>query len=159
MRTIHVVDDGAERADDVLLRAALLVAAAFALTVAVLAFNNPYALATLAAGAALAFAAWAYRTNELRRDLRVPLESVWDVSVESLGENGFLFGEPKWYGATEGRVRAGDALVVAERHPGSFTRVRVRVGFFRSPDNLRRASLILESVATRLRDKEAPAAQ
>jgi hypothetical protein len=145
--------EDATRLDAVLLRSALVVAVALALALAIVALNNPVVLLTFVVAASLAFAVWSYRTNELARDVQASLDDVWDVVVEALGENGFLFGEPTWDGATEGRVVADDALVVAERHPGGFTRVRVTVGLFRTSDNRRRAALILESVAKHVADR------
>jgi uncharacterized RDD family membrane protein YckC len=153
MRPIYATnDDRSARVDDILVHSALIVAMAVALSLAIVAIQNTLVLAAFAAAGACACVAWAYRANELRRDVRLPLEAVWDVSVAALGENGFLFGETTWDGATEGRVRAGDATIVAERHPGRFTRIRVRVGTFRTPDNVRRAGLILESLSKRLSD-------
>jgi len=152
MRPVYLADEvRSSRFDSFLVQGALTLAAAVALALGVLAMNDARLVLGLAAAALLAFAAWAYRTNEVRRDLRVPLGDVWDVAVEALGENGFLFGAPHWDGATEGHVRAGDALVVAERHPGGVTRVRVSVGLFRSAENRRRASLILESLTAHVR--------
>ena len=160
MRPIYLSnEEDAARLDAVLLRSASVVALAFALAVAILALNSPAVLATFLASATLAYAVWSYRTNEVRRDVPATLDDVWDVVVEALGENGFLFGEPTWDGATEGRVSAGDALVVAERHPGGFTRVRISVGLFRTADNRRRASLILESVARHVAARGASAAK
>jgi uncharacterized RDD family membrane protein YckC len=154
MRPIYVTnEEGAERVDDVLVRGAAIAAIALALCVAALAIRDPFVLAAFAGVGICACVAWWYRRNELRRDVRVPLDAVWDASVAALGENGFLFGETTWDGATEGRVQAGDASIVAERHPGGITRMRVRVGTFRTPDNIRRAGLILESLSSRLSDR------
>lgn len=154
MRRIYLSNsEHAARLDDVLLLTAAVVATAVALAVALIAIDNSYVLGAFAAAGLGACVVWSFRTNEARRDLRESLDDVWDVSVGALGENGFLFGETAWDGATEGRVRAGEATVVAERHPGGITRVRVRVGALRTPDNLRRAGLILESISARLDDR------
>jgi len=160
MRPIYATnDERAARVDDVLVKSALVVATALALTVALLAIQNTVVLATFAVAGVIACVAWSFRTNELRRDVRLPLDAVWEVAVDALGENGFLFGDTTWDGATEGRVQAGDASIVAERHPGGITRIRVRVGSFRTPDNTRRAGLILESLMKRLNDRATAAIQ
>jgi hypothetical protein len=154
MRPIYVTnEERVARVDDVLVKGALIVATAIALAVALVAIHETVVWTALACAALAACAVWSLRANEVRRDFGVPLDAVWDVAVESLGENGFLFGETTWDGATEGAVHADDATILAERHPGDFTRVRVRVGTFRTPDNVRRAGLILESISRHLTDR------
>jgi len=108
----------------------------------------------LAAVAIVAFGAVAVKTyidNESHLDVRASIDDAWDAVIDSLGENGFAFGEPTWHGATEGRLLAGDARVVVEKHPGGTTRVRVRIGLFDRADNRRRAGLLIESVRRRVR--------
>ena len=160
MRTIYLSnDERSARLDDVLILSAGVVATGVALAVALISIDSSYVLAAFAAAGLGACVVWSFRTNEARRDVRASLDDVWNVTVGALGENGFLFGETTWGGATEGRVRAGEATIIAERHPGGFTRVRVRVGALRSPDNLRRAGLILESISARLDDRRRSADQ
>ena len=153
MRPIFSATATAERhesaADDVLIRRTLWLAGATAFLVAVLAMGVHVfgAVAFVAIGAV---AVKSFFENEAHVDVRAPLDDAWNAVLESLGENGYSFGEPSWHGATEGKIRSGDANVIVERHPGSMTRVRVRVGYFDLADNRRRAALLLESVGRRV---------
>jgi hypothetical protein len=153
MRPIFSATAAAERhesaADDVLVRRTLWLAGATAFLVAVLAMGVHVfgAVALVAIGA---IGVKSFFENESHMDVRAPLDDAWNAVLESLGENGYSFGEPTWHGATEGRLRTGDTNVVVERHPGGNTRVRVRVGVFDLADNRRRAALLLESVGKRV---------
>jgi len=137
-------------ADERLVRRTLWLAAATAFLVAVIAMGV-HVLGAVALVAIAAVGAKSFLENEAHVDVRAPLDDAWNAALESLGENGYAFGEPTWHGATEGRVRVGDTNLVVERHPGNLTRVRVRVGVFDLADNRRRAALLLESVAKRVK--------
>jgi hypothetical protein len=154
MRPIFSAFATAERrdsaADDLLVRRTLWFAGATAFLVAVLAMGV-HVFAAVALVAVGAVAVKSYFENETHIDVRAPLDDAWNAVLESLGENGYSFGEPTWHAATEGRIRVGDANVIVERHPGAVTRVRVRVGMFDLSDNRRRAGLLLESVEKRVR--------
>lgn len=134
--------------DDPLARGVLGFGAAFAVTVLLLVLNI-LVLAFVALGVAATLCYASYRRNERHCDLRAPLSEAWSAAIEALGENGFVFGEPSWFGSTEGRIEAGDAKVIVEKHPGGYTRVRVRVGLFDTDDNRRRAGLVVESIEKR----------
>jgi len=154
MRPIFSATATAERrdgaADDLLVRRTLWFAGATAFLVAVLAMGV-HVFAAVALVAVGAVAVKSFFENEAHIEVRAPLDDAWNAVLESLGENGYAFGEPRCHGATEGRIRVGDASVVVERHPGDVTRVRVRVGLFDLSDNRRRAGLLLESVGKRVR--------
>jgi hypothetical protein len=128
----------------------ILVAAVFAVVVSAVALSSIVLPVLLLVGAATWFGLRSYAANESRRDVRVPLGEAWMAALDALGETGFVVSEASECGSTEGRVRAGDAVVVAERHPGGFTRVRVRIGTFATEDHRRRAALILEALARRV---------
>jgi hypothetical protein len=154
MRPIFSAFTAAERhdsaADDRMVRRTLWLAAATAFLVAVIAMGM-HVFAAVALVAFTALGVKSFLDNESHVDVRAPLDDAWNAVLESLGENGYSFGEPTWHGATEGSIRTGDTNVIVERHPGSTTRVRVRVGTFDLADNRRRAALLLESVNKRVR--------
>jgi hypothetical protein len=137
-------------ADERLVRRTLWLAAATAFLVAVIAMGV-HVVGAVALVAIAAVGMKSFLENEAHVDVRAPLDDAWNASLEALGENGYAFGEPTWHGATEGRIRVGDTNVVVERHPGNLTRVRVRVGVFDLADNRRRAALLIESVAKRVK--------
>ena len=139
-----------DRSDDALLHGVLLVAAAVAIAVTAIATSSAALPTLVVVGGGTYLGVKSYAANESRRDLRVPLREAWDAAIDALGETGFLFGEPASCGPTDGRIRAGDALVTVERHPGEFTRIRVRVGTFATDDNRRRAALVLEAAVKHL---------
>ncbi len=145
--TTHVVS-----IDDSTLHRALWIAGAAGLVLATVVAGF-YVLAAAASGIAAAYAVRSYVDNETRADFRAPLNESWIAAIEALADNGLVFGEPTWHGVTEGRIRAGDAKVTVELHPGTISRVRVRVGAFAFPDNRRRAALILESVVKNMSAK------
>jgi hypothetical protein len=136
-------------AEDPVVRGIVGFGGAFAVTILLLVVNTSV-LAALAASVAATVAYASWRRNELHADFRVPLPAAWNASLDAVGENGFILGEPSRYETTDGVVEAGRAKVIVERHPGDLTRVRVRVGLFATMDNKRRAGLILESVQRRL---------
>jgi hypothetical protein len=130
--------------------AATVVFVALALAVALMAMASFYVLASLTAAAAAVVLVRSLEANEVRRDFRAPFADTWDAAIDAIGQTGFAVGEPTWYAATEGTIRAGDAVVRIERHPGDVVRVRVRIGSFATSGRLRRAALILEQVAQRV---------
>jgi hypothetical protein len=139
--------------DEALITRLAWVAAAAALF-ATLFVAGWYVLFAAGAGVAAAVAVTWHLDNEVRRDFRTPLNGAWIAALDALADNGISVRSPVWHGATEGRVAAGRAVVVVEKHPGNVSRVRVRVGLFPLPDNRRRASLILERVVEYLEDQE-----
>jgi hypothetical protein len=131
--------------EELFLESVLLLAAASALCIACL-FLSALWLGVIALLAAGGYGVLSYLRNESHQDLPIDLGTAWDAAIDALGENGFIFEEPTWHGATEGALRAGDAKVIVERHPGFLSRVRVRVGLLDTADNRRRAALVLESL-------------
>lgn len=107
-------------------------------------------VAAVAAGAAAAIGAVKYDENEAWRDFREDLPTTWKATIESLRANGFPVADGLTHGPLDGKIEAGDATAVVEVHPGELTRVRIRVGTFKTDDNRRRAALVLESIAKRL---------
>jgi hypothetical protein len=107
-------------------------------------------VAAVAVGAAAAYGAVQYGENEAYRDFRTSLDVTWDATLDSMRTLGYPVGTSVPRGTAEGTIQAGDAKVVVERHPGDFTRVRVRIGTFSTDDNRRRAGLVLEEVARRV---------
>lgn len=108
----------------------------------------------VAAGAvgAAAYGAISHHDNESRMDVQHDLSRVFTAARAALKELGFPVEDGTPPGPTEGTIRAGDAKVVAERHVGNITRVRVMVGTFQTDDNTRRANLILEAIKRQLGD-------
>lgn len=106
----------------------------------------------VALGVAVAGAAGVvlYAENEAVMKYSKSLDETWDATLASLREFGHDVDMSRRPNATEGRIDAGDTVVRVERIPGQMTQVRVRVGTFRSEDNKRRASLLLERVRERL---------
>jgi hypothetical protein len=143
-------DRSEDRADEALLQGVLLIGAVLAVAVTAVAMNSLALPVLLVAGAGAYFGAKSHAANESRRDVRVPLQDAWLATLEALGETGFVLSETSACGPTDGRVRAGDATVTVERHPGGFSRVRVRIGVFDTEDHRRRAALILEAIANRI---------
>lgn len=128
---------------------ALRVAAVVGLGLAVLLLPPPL-LAVVMAGSAAAFALRSWYGNEMARDVRASLADAWRAAIWAMGENGISYGEGTACGATEAVVRARDATIRIERHPGSISRVRIRVGRFDTAENRRREALLLESILRNL---------
>jgi hypothetical protein len=130
--------------------AVLVVVVGLALAVALIALSSLVVLASfvLAAGAVLAVRS--IRSNEVRRDFRASFSDAWNAAIDAVTQNGFQVGEPTWYAVTEGRIRAGNAVVALELHPGGVVRVRVRIGTFGTSGSRRLAALVLEGVAQRV---------
>lgn len=86
-----------------------------------------------------------YERNEAEQDFALGLEETWKATLEGLRR---LEIEPaeSHIGATEGRIRHEGMVVLVERHPEGFTRVRVRVNTFHTADNERRALLLLQEI-------------
>lgn len=106
-------------------------------------------VAAAAVGAA-AFGAISYHENEAQMDVEQDVPTVFAAAKAALRELAFPVDDAEQPGATGGTLKAGEARVLVERHPGGRTRVRVSVGTFRTDDNLRRAGLVLEATKKRL---------
>jgi hypothetical protein len=90
-----------------------------------------------------------YHRNEIEQDFPNDLYEAWEGAFEGLGRLGI---EPATseLGPTEGRIEHEDLVVIVERHPEGFTRVRVRVGAFHTRDHVRRARIVLQEIAATL---------
>jgi hypothetical protein len=106
----------------------------------------------LAAGAvgAAAYGVVSYHENEAWMDFHTEPPRVWDAAMASLRENGYTPSGDSRLGINDSEIRAGDATVWVERHPGGVTRAKVRVGTFDSAENKRLAALVLEGMKKRL---------
>lgn len=102
------------------------------------------------AGAAAAVGYTRYLENEAYRDYDEDLEEVWDATLVALNNLNYGVSAAAPLGPTEGELELEDLWVRAEAQPNDTTRVRVRVGTFKSDDNLRRAGLILEEIQEEL---------
>jgi len=105
--------------------------------------------AAVVAGAGVAGAVL-YTENEAQRDFERPYGATLDATVAALQANGYPVSEEIDRGTTEAKIEVDDVVVRVEKHAGDFTRVRVRVGTFRTDDHKRKAKLILEDVARQL---------
>ena len=99
----------------------------------------------VAAAGVVGVGGFQYQRNEARQDFPLDLQETWKASLEGLKR---LAIEPEQseLGPTEGRIVHQDLVVVVERHPEGFTRVRVRCGTFYSSDHQRRAQLVLQEI-------------
>jgi len=104
----------------------------------------------VALGAAGGVAATKYTQNQVVREYRAPLRSVYDASLAVLPGLGYPAASTATLGPTEGRVKAGDASIGMALYPGGVVRVAVSVGTWDSRDNLRKAELVHERLAARL---------
>jgi hypothetical protein len=122
------------------------------LAVSALALSNAGCIvAAVGLGAVAAYGVINASENESWADFRSGMDEVWTATIAALRQNGYAVDPGAWHGATEGVIDVEDVRVVVEAHPGNFTRVRVRVGTFSTEDHRRRARLILENVAARVR--------
>ena len=86
-----------------------------------------------------------YGRNEVTQDFPLELSAAWQATLEGLKRLEIL-PEQSELGPTEGRIAHEDLVIVVERHPEGFARVRVRVGTFFSRDHERRARLVLQEI-------------
>lgn len=112
-----------------------------------LAGANACVATAIVAGAAATFGIVMYSENEAVRDFDAGLGPTWSATVAAMRTLGYPVADGAAHGLTEGRVEVHDVKVRVTREPGDFTRVRVRVGTFRTEEHRRRAGLILEEVA------------
>jgi hypothetical protein len=94
-----------------------------------------------------------FQRNEVARDFSVDLECAWQATLEGLRKLAIV-PERTVLTGTEGEVEREDLRVFVERHPRGFTRVRIRVGAFRSADNRRRAEVLLQEIATVISERD-----
>jgi len=90
-----------------------------------------------------------YHRNEVEQDFPNDLYEAWQGTFEGLAHLGIEPTESE-LGPSEGRIEYRDMLILVERHPEGFTRVRVRAGGFRTDDHLRRAKIVLQEIGAAL---------
>jgi hypothetical protein len=90
-----------------------------------------------------------FNRNEVEQDFPNDLFEAWKGAFEGLGRLGIQPVESE-LGPSEGRIDHEDLVVLVERHPEGFTRIRVRVGAFRTGDHLRRAQIVLQEIGASL---------
>ena len=90
-----------------------------------------------------------YNRNEVEQDFPNDLYEAWKGTFEGLARIGIEPVESQ-LGPTEGRIEHEDLVVLVERHPEGFTRIRVRVGAFRTCDHMRRAQIVLQEIGASL---------
>ncbi|MSR62315.1 MAG: DUF3568 family protein [Planctomycetes bacterium] len=86
-----------------------------------------------------------YGRNEVTQDFPLDLSAAWQATLEGL-KRLEIAPEQSELGPTEGRIAHQDLVILVERHPEGFARVRVRVGTFFSRDHERRARLVLQEI-------------
>jgi hypothetical protein len=110
------------------------------------------AVAVAAVAGVAAYGVVSYSKNEASMDYHGNLDVVFAATLAAMHEQGFAVNREQKPGATEGRIESGDATVWVERHEGSFTRVRVRIGTFDTDDHRRRSRLLLERIRKELEE-------
>jgi len=90
-----------------------------------------------------------YNRNDVEQDFPNDLADAWKGALEGIARLGI---EPteSVLGPTEGRIEKDDLVVLVERHPEGFTRVRVRIGTFHTADHRRRARIVLQEIGSAL---------
>src|SRR5262245_32885839 len=86
-----------------------------------------------------------YNGNEAAQDFPTSLQETWEATLEGL-KHIDIEPEVSELGPSEGRIQYKDMVVLVERHPEGFTRVRVRVGAFYSADHERRSQIVLQEI-------------
>jgi len=86
-----------------------------------------------------------YERNEVAQDFPLDLSTAWQATLEGL-KHLEIAPEESALGPTEGRITHADMVILVERHPEGFSRVRVRVGTFYTGDHDRRARLVLQEI-------------
>jgi hypothetical protein len=94
-----------------------------------------------------------YHRNEATQDFAVDLQTGWQATLEGLRRLEIIPRSSE-LSQTEGVVACEGLSVRVERHPEGFTRVRVRVGTFHSPDHRRRAQVLLLEIAEAIESQD-----
>ena len=124
-------------------------AALGALLLAHLALTLSASCAAVVAGGAAAIGYVYYDENEAHQDFDVELEDAWDATIAALQSQNYPVSSSTPLGPTEGEIEVDDVFVRVEQHT-EFTRVRVRIGTFKTEDHECRSGLLLEAIAERL---------
>ena len=91
-----------------------------------------------------------YDKNEAHKDFDASFEKTWKASLEALRELKYEVPKEVAHAPDSGDVTIGDLRLRVAHHPGSLTRVRVRIGTFLTEEHRRRAGLILEQIEKEL---------
>lgn len=94
-----------------------------------------------------------YQRNEVTKDFAAPLQTTWQACLQAVGEQGIEAYEADLR-TTEGELEGEEVFVRVEVHPEGFTRVRVRIGTFRTSDHRRRAELLMQGVERALQQTD-----
>ena len=94
-----------------------------------------------------------YHRNEQEQDFGTDLQDTFQATLEGLRRLGIDPDECE-LGPSEGRIEHDDMVVLVERHPEGFTRVRVRVGTFHSRDHERRAGIVLQEISASIEGED-----
>ena len=91
-----------------------------------------------------------YDKNEARQDFDASFDKTWKATLAAL--HGLQYAVPKDapHAGDSGEIVLDDLRVRVAYHPGSKTRVSVRVGTFDTEEHRRRAGLILERIEKEL---------
>ena len=92
-----------------------------------------------------------YDGNEMSQEYRAGLDETWDATVAELAEMGYTAEQGTKPGPTEGKIEVSDVVVRVEKLADDRTRVRVRFGTFDTEDHRRKARLLLQGIAGRVR--------
>jgi hypothetical protein len=95
-----------------------------------------------------------YEQNEAVCDLKAPVGRVWRASIDALMGRGYSLPDGVERDLDEEQdIAAIDGpgyWLQVEEYPGGRTRLRVRIGTFESDKHKRKASLLIESIESRL---------
>ena len=94
-----------------------------------------------------------YEANEAYQDFDVELEPVWDAALEVLEDQGHALTSEYPHKSDEGviHLEAEGVWVKVERTDQDYTRVRVRIDTFDSPEHRERATALLVAIDEELR--------
>ena len=94
-----------------------------------------------------------YDENEAFQDFESSLDRVWDATIEALRDQGHEMAGDYPHGPDEGVIQLQEEglWVKVERTDQEFTRVRVRIGTFDTPEHHERATDLLVAIDEELR--------
>ena len=94
-----------------------------------------------------------YEKNEAFQDFEVELEPVWDAALEVLDDQGHALASEYPRTSEEGviHLESDGVWVKIERTEQNYTRVRVRIDTFDSPEHRERATALLIAIDDELR--------
>ena len=94
-----------------------------------------------------------YEANEAFQDFEIDLEQVWDAAITVLRSQGHELADDYPHASDGGviHLEAEGVWVKVERTDQEFTRVRVRIDTFDTPDHRERATVLLVAIDEELR--------